>query len=441
MIQDTTYDSELTRRDFLTKTAGGTAALMLLGKGFVHAAGSDTIRVGLIGCGGRGTWAGIVDCAQAAPGVELRAIADLFQDHMDQAPELIKGNLREKGLLVDDIYKVKSKHKFVGFDAYKKVFEADIDMVILATPPNFRPLHLRAAVDAGLHVFIEKPVAVDPAGVRSIIDTSALAAEKGLTLVAGTQWRRLESARRTIARIHDGALGEILGGQCVRLGGGLTKWRPDEMERKPEWSDMEYYLRRWVFWDWLSGDFITEQHVHNLDVMNWALGSHPLQCQGIGGRQVRTGPGFGNVYDHFAVEYLYPNEVRIEYLGAQIDKIASRNDQRIQGSKGAAYIDAGNGIITGEFPYQFDGEQANPSVRQYAEMIESIRNGGAINEGRRVAESTMTGILGRMSAYTGRAITWDWAMNASELDLSPPMMDFTDMTPRPVAMPGVTELL
>lgn len=434
-------NKNMTRRDFIKTSAGAGAGMVLLSKSMVHAFGSDTIKVGLIGCGSRGTWAGIIDCAQSSPGVELVAMGDLFQDHMDKAPALIKENLTARQLPVDDIYKVTPETTFVGFDAYEKVLAAGVDMVILSTPPNFRPQHLRAAVEAGVHVFMEKPVAVDPLGVRSILQSADLAKEKGLTLVAGTQWRRLESARETIRRIHDGAIGNIVSGQSVRLGGGMLNWASDAKERRADWSDIEYYLRRWLFWTWLSGDFITEQHVHNLDVMNWAIGSHPLQCIGLGGRQVRTGAEFGNVYDHFAVEYLYANDVRVEYIGAQIDKISSRNDQQLQGSKGSVYLDSGNGIIRGANPYQYEGEQGSPAVRQYAEMIASIRNGEAINEGRQIAESTMTAILGRMSAYTGRALKWEWAMEASRLDLSPAEMAFAAMPPRPVAMPGVTELL
>jgi predicted dehydrogenase len=204
---------------------------------------------------------------------------------------------------------------------------------------------------------------------------------------------------------------------------------------------MEYHLRRWLFWTWLSGDFIVEMHVHNLDIMNWILNDHPVQCRGIGGRQARTGFEYGNVYDHFAVEYLYPNDVRIEYMGTQIDRISHRNDQRVSGNKGSAYLDAGNGVIMGKNPYQFEGNQLNPAVVEYTEMIDSIRNGTAINEGQQIAESTMTAIIGRMSAYTGRALNWDWAMNASKLDLSPATMEFGDLPEMPVAIPGMTELI
>ena len=439
--QNKTKPDTMKRRDFLKISSQAGLGAVLAGKGLVHARGSDIIRVGLIGCGGRGTGAGIIDCAQSAPGVELVAMGDLFQDHLDKAPELICENLKKRELPVNEIYKVTPDTTFVGFDAYKRVIGSDVDMVILTTPPFFRPEHLRAAVAAGKHVFMEKPVAVDPIGVHSVIKSSELAKRKGLTLVAGTQLRRLESYRETIRRIKEGAIGQITGGQCVRFGGAMRDWRKDERVWHAAWSDMEYHIRRWLFWTWLSGDFIVEMHVHNLDIMNWILQAHPVQCVGLGGRQARTGMEYGNIYDHFAVEYLYPDEIRIEYMGAQIDRFSYRSDQRITGTMGSVYLDAGNGVITGSNPYQYEGTQLNPAVIEYTEMIESIRQGKALNEGKQIAESTMTAILGRMSAYTGRALKWEWAMNASKLDLNPGNMEFGDLPEMPVAIPGVSDLI
>jgi predicted dehydrogenase len=437
----TKKEKKFTRRQFIGTSAAVSAATLMAGRTMAFVAGSDKVRVGLIGCGGRGTGAGIIDCAQSSKGVELVAIADLFQDHIVAAQEDIKHNLLKKNISVQDVYKVTPETTFVGFDAYKRVLECDVDMVILTTPPNFRPLHLRAAVEAGKHVFMEKPVAVDPVGVRSVIESSELAQKKGLTLVAGTQMRRLASFQETIRRLHDGAIGDITSGQCVRTGGAMRSWRSEERLRNSSWTDMEYQVRRWLFWTWLSGDFVVEMHVHNLDIMNWIMGAHPVQCMGMGGRQVRTGLEYGDVFDHFAVEYLYPNDVRIEYMGTQIDGFTSRNDQRVVGTKGSAYLDFGRGVIKGQSPFEYEGEQPNPQVREFAEMVDSIRNNKGINEGRQIAESTLTAIMGRMSAYTGRALKWDWAMTASELDLSPPAMEFGDLPARPVVMPGVTDLI
>ncbi len=439
--KSTTLKSQVTRRDFIKTTATACAAALTAGTGLAHAGGSDKIKVGLIGCGGRGTGAGIVDCAQSSKGIELVAMGDLFQDHLDAAAGEIRTNLQARGLPADEIFKVTPETMFTGFDAYRKVIACDVDMVILTTPPYFRPEHLRAAVEAGRHVFMEKPVAVDPGGVRSVLQSSETARQKGLTLVAGTQSRRLESYRETIRRIHDGAIGEITGGQCVRTGDAMRGWKENERLWNPEWTEMEYQIRRWLFWTWLSGDFIVEMHVHNLDIMNWALQSHPLQCVAVGGNQARTGLEYGNVYDHFSVEYLYPNDVRIEYIGSQIDKFTYRSDERLTGTRGSAVMDSGHGVITGARPWKYEKDQADPAVLEYAEMIDSIRNGKALNEGRQIAESTLTAIMGRMSAYTGRTLKWDWLMEASKLDLSPQKLEFGNVTEEPTAVPGVTELI
>jgi len=432
--------NSVTRRDFM-KTTAVAGATLATGTGGVFAAGSDKIRVGLIGCGGRGTGAGIIERAESSTGVELVAMGDVFQDHLDAAPERIKKNLKKRKLSVKDIYKVTPDTMFSGLDAYQKVIDSDVDMIILTTPPYFRPQQFRAAVEAGKHVFIEKPIAVDPVGVRSVIETAELAKQKGLTVVAGTQMRRLDPMRQAIQKIHDGALGDLVAGQVVRSGGVMRGWRAEEKFQKPEWSDMEYHLRRWIFWNWLSGDFIVEMHVHNLDIMNWAMGSHPESCLAVGGRQVRTEPEFGNIYDHFSAEFVYPNGARVGYMGTQIDEFFYRNDEHVQGTKGSAYLDFGNPKINGANPWKYDGTYTNPAVLEYAEMIDSIRKGNGINEGRQVAESTLTAIMGRMCAYTGRSLKWDWVMNASKLDLSPVQTPFGQTLHKEIAMPGLTELL
>ena len=423
---------QVSRRDFI-KTSGtlGVAAL-LSGTERMFAAGSDKIRIGLIGCGGRGMY-DTTNCLNSAENVELVAMGDLFKDRLDGALQTLKNNLAEK-------VKVTNDSCFAGWDAYKKVVTRDdVDMVILTEAPHFRSEHLKAAVEAGKHVFMEKPVAVDPVGVRSVIESSALADKKNLTIVAGTQMRRIAHLVAIMERIHNGDLGKILSGQCVRIGDGMLGWGPKE--RQPSWSDMEWQLRRWLFLTWLSGDFITEMHVHNLDMVNWALDAHPVQCIGMGGRQVRSAPEYGDAYDHFAVEYEYPNGVRIEYMGAQIDGVTDRNDQRLVGTKGSAYMDFANAIIEGEKPFKYDGPSPDPCIRQHADQIAAIREARPLNEGKRIAESTLTSIMGRMSAYTGRALKWDWVMNASKLDLRPPKYEFGDLPMPPVAVPGKTQLI
>jgi myo-inositol 2-dehydrogenase / D-chiro-inositol 1-dehydrogenase len=424
---------QLSRRDVI-KTSGliGTAAL-LTGTGRLWAGGSDRIRVGLIGCGGRGTY-DTTNCLNAAENVELVAMGDLFRERLDRC----RGQLTER--LADKV-KVTDDSCFVGWDAHKQVLARDLDLVILTEPPYFRPGHLRAAIEAGKHVFMEKPVAVDPVGVRSVIESAGLADEKGLTIVAGTQSRRMVHLKEGMKRIHNGDIGQVVGGQCVRIGGGMLTWSEATRQRQPGWSDMEWQLRRWLFLTWLSGDFITEMHIHNLDRINWAMDAHPVQCIGLGGRQARTGPEYGNGYDHFAVEYEYPNGARIEYMGAQIEKATYRMANRIVGTKGQAYTDSGNFIIDGAKPFTYDGPQPSPVIQQHADQIEAIRAGKHLNEGVRIAESTMTCIMGRMSAYTGRALKWDWAMKASKLDLSPPREGFGDLPMRPVAVPGQTPLV
>jgi predicted dehydrogenase len=441
--QNKCKSTDLSRRDFIRTTAALGAATLVSGTNKIFAAGTDTVRIGLIGCGGRGTH-DTTNCLNAAENVELIAMGDLFKDHLDacranltripEDPEQAKAaaKLRAKVKVTDEMC-------FVGWDAYKQVLATNVDLVILTPPPHFRPIHLKAAVEAGKHVFMEKPVAVDPVGVRSIIATSELADQKKLTIVAGTQMRRIAHLMAGMERIHAGDIGEISGVQCVRIGDGMLGWGP--LERQPDWSDMEWQMRRWLFLTWLSGDFITEQHIHNLDIINWAMDAHPVRCMGLGGRQVRTGPEYGNVYDHFAVEYEYPNGVRIEYMGAQIDHVSGRNDQWIVGTKGHAYLDFANAIIEGEKPFKYDGPAWNPEIRQHADHIAAIREGRRLNEGKRIAESTLTTIMGRMSAYTGRALSWDWVMNASKLDLSPPKYEFGDLPMEEVAEPGKTALI
>ncbi len=351
------------------------------------AAGGDKIRLGVIGCGGRGTHDSS-RCLAAAENVELVAMGDMFKEAIDKC----RANLTER---LGDKVKVTDEMCFTGWDAYKKVLATDIDLVILTTPPHFRPMMIKAAIEAGKHVFAEKPVAVDPVGVRSVIASSELADQKGLTIMAGTQMRRISHLVDAVKRIHDGALGTILSGQCFRLGGGMRSWGPQG--RDPKWSDMEWQLRRWLFLTWLSGDFIAEMHVHNLDIINWVMGGPPIQCTGMGGRQQRVEPEFGNVYDHFAVEYEYPNGVFVSYKGAQQDGISNPHYERIIGTKGSAQLDFARAVIKGANAAEIGWDEHDPCLTQHADQIAAIREGKRLNEGKRIAESSMTAILGRMT--------------------------------------------
>lgn len=417
----------LTRRDFIKTASMASLAAAVSGAGGLFAAGaSETIRVGVIGCGGRGTGAAI-DCMDAAPGVEVVALADLFADRVQSS----LARLKEKHA---DKVKVTPDRCFTGFDAYQKVCALpDVNLIVTAAPPGFRPLHLKAAIEAGKHVFMEKPVAVDPVGVRSVIASSELAKQKGLAIVAGTQRRHQARYLEVMKRVRDGAIGEVVGGQCY--------WNQGELwvvKQTPQMTDMEWQCRNWLYFTWLSGDHIVEQHVHNIDVMNWAFGATPVKVMGMGGRQVRTAPEYGNIFDHFAVEFEYPNGARVMSMCRQTPGCADRVEERIAGTKGSAF---GYGEISGPNAWKFEGDEVNPYVQEHADLIASIRAGKPLNEGKRIAESTLCAIMGRMSAYTGRAISWDWAINASKLDLTPAKYEFGPLPVDPVAVPGKTPLV
>jgi len=427
----------VTRRQFMQTMSAASLAAAFSGRSDLHAAGNDRIRVGLIGCGGRGTGAA-VDCVTASGDVVITALGDLF-------PERLEGSLRTLNeTLKSDNLAVTPETCFTGFDAYKSVVAADVDLVILAAPPFFRPEHLQFAVHAGKHVFMEKPVAVDPPGVRSIIASADLAAAKGLAIVAGTQRRHQMHYREIMKRIGAGDVGEIVAGQCYWNMGALwvdraaQNWA-DRITKK--WSDMEWQIRNWLFTVWCSGDHIVEQHVHNLDVMNWAIGAHPVKCTGMGGRAARTDPMFGNAFDHFAVEYEYPNGARVLSMCRQTAGASEEVSERIVGTKGYSYTDGADGYIKGANPFSLEKASPNPYVQEHADLIASIRAGKPLNEGKQVAESTLTAIMGRISAYTGRAVSWDWVMNASRLDLAPPHMEWTPLPPLEVAVPGKTQLV
>jgi predicted dehydrogenase len=426
----TPKNGDFTRREYLETTAAATAAVAL-----PHAPAltrsADTIRVGVIGCGGRGTGA-IKDCLTAAERVELVALGDLFPDRLARCRENLAKMVSEDASLKPKI-KVKDATAFAGFDAYEKVIASQVHLVILAAPPAFRPQHLAAAVAAGKHVFMEKPVAVDPVGVRSVIASSEVAAQKGLAIVAGTQRRHDAAYRAAMERIHGGAIGELRGGQMYWNQGGL--WMHP---RKPEWSDVEWQVRNWLYFTWLSGDHIVEQHIHNLDVANWALRAHPVKAVGVGGRQWRTDPAYGHIYDHFAVDFEYPSGAHVLSMCRQIDGTAHKVGEWLIGTQGSS---DGRSVIQGAQPWQWHAATAktNPYVQEHTDLIASIRAGQPLNEGRQVAESTLTAIMGREAAYTGGEITWDELLNADQ-KLVPDDVQFGPMPVAPVAMPGQTAL-
>lgn len=420
--------NRLSRRDFLATAATATAGALLPAAASARADAvnigpSAELKVGVIGCGGRGTGAAI-DCANADPGVVVVALADVFPERVEGCANTLKDQLKDR-------FKPGDK-KYVGFDAYKQLLASDLDLVILATPPAFRPEHLKHAIEAGKHIFMEKPVAVDAPGIRSVIASAELAKQKKLAIVAGTQRRHDLAYVEAMKRIHDGHLGDITACYAYWNQGGL--WMHP---RQAAWSDMEWQLRNWLYFTWLSGDHIVEQHIHNIDVCNWAMNAHPVKAVSLGGRQVRTDPAYGHIFDHFATEYEYANGVKMISMCRQIDGTASRVAEQIVGTKG---VSDANNRIKGDKEWRWDGDRPNPYMLEHKDLIASIRAGSPLNEGRQVAESTMTAILGRMAAYSGQEISWDAAMK-SEVSLAPEKLAMGSLSVPPVAVPGKTTAL
>jgi predicted dehydrogenase len=426
-----------TRRDFLTTSAGLASASLLLPNltPAVHAAGGDTLRVGLIGCGNRGSGAA-VQALRGDPNVKLVAMGDVFKDR-------IQSSLREIRKEEDLARKIDVKPEccFDGFDNYKKVLAAGVDVVLLATPPGFRPLHLKAAVEAGKHIFCEKPMAVDGPGVRSVIETVAAAKKKNLALVAGFCYRYEKAKQEFFQRIHDGALGKIVALQSAYNTGGL--WH---RLREKDWDDMTYQLRNWLYYTWLSGDHIVEQACHSLDKMAWAMHDEPpIKCFGLGGRQTRTSKEFGHIFDHFAITYEYKNGVRMFHTCRQQKGCTVDNSDTILGSDGIGRIVEVNvsHTITGKKPWKHRrqrGDKSDMYQNEHDALFASIRSGKPINDGDRMASSSLLSIMGRMAAYTGQVVTWERALN-STVDLMPTRYEFGPLPTPAVAQPGVTKLV
>lgn len=424
-------DASLDRRDFLLAAAGAAGAALIPATwaraAAARGAGEDVITVGVIGCGGRGTGAAF-DALAASPRSRIVALADVFRDRLDAS----------RGYLIEhhaDRATVDPSRCHVGFDAYRQLLADPPDVVILATPPHFRPMHLAAAVNAGCHVFTEKPVAVDPAGFRVVMEAARLAKQKSCSIVAGTQRRHEKCYREAIQRIHEGAIGEIVSASCYWNQGGL--WMNP---RNSEWSDMEWQLRNWLYFTWLSGDHIVEQHVHNIDVIHWAIGAEPVRAVGMGGRQVRIDPAYGNVFDHFAIEFEFPGGVTVHSYCRQIDGCAGRVQERLVGTKGVATLSPGSAVIDGEQSWRFEGENPNPYVEEHKALIAAIDSGVPINEGEQVARSSLSAIMGRISAYTGKELLWSDAV-ASKLDLSPAKYEMDALPAPAVAVPGKSPLV
>jgi predicted dehydrogenase len=441
----------ITRREFSRRCARASLAAaavpMLAHK--LAAQNPDKVRLGLVGCGSRGTGA-VMDAILSTPNVEVVALADMFPEKIEaslkrlRAPQ--KGQTRDLAaqygsLVVDwdrvDAVRVAPARCFTGFDACKQLLQTDVDIVILAGPPGFRPRQIRAVLEAGKHVFAEKPVAVDPAGARAVFESAELAAEKKLGFMGGTQLRFSQPYNEIIQRIHGGRIGEVVSAECFWWHDYFCRWHVHP--RKPEWSDAEFQIRCWPHFVWLSGDHIVENLVHNIDVMNWVMGGPPKAAAALGGHSNWDDwPVKGNVYDHFYVEYEYPNGVKAHASSRQTRECSHRVGEQVVGTKGAANP---YGRILGENAYDYPGPFENPRFIQWRAFIESIRKRSPLNHGKQVAEATMTAILGRMSAYTGRTINYDWALKRSQLDLFPKKLEFGPLPVEPLAVPGKTPLV
>ncbi|MCD6395277.1 MAG: Gfo/Idh/MocA family oxidoreductase [Planctomycetes bacterium] len=416
-----------------TAAIAGVAAVAASVAKTAYAKGSGKIKIGLLGCGGRANGA-VRQCLQADPGVELIAIADLFESKARSTRDRLAKDGKFKGRI-----KVDDDHLFWGFDCHEKLAKTDADLLVMATTPAFRGRQMLAAVNAGKHIFTEKPVATDPAGCRQVMEASRIAKEKGLAIVCGTQRRHEFSRVELMKRIHDGAIGELVGGQCYWYGGGIW-YRATPPEETA--SELEWQCNNWYHFTWLSGDQICEQHIHNIDVMNWCFNGPPVKFTAVGGRgwrsfnesQIKDAKEAckrynngsdadwekynGDILDHVFAEFEYANGARcLSYSGHSPG--TGRNGEKVVGTKGVSDCRGSYSDHSGKKLWQFQGKNVNGQQQEHIDLIKSIRAGKPLNEGQRIAESTLTAIGARMAAGTGRSFKWEWLLKASKLDLVP----------------------
>jgi predicted dehydrogenase len=420
------------RRDFLKGSTAAAAAATTLSTGLavplVHAEGSSTIKIGLVGCGGRGTGAA-TQALTADSGVKLIAMADAFGDRLDDS----LSELKESSSVASRV-EVPKDRQYTGFEGYKQVID-QVDLVLLTTPPHFRPLHLMYAVGKGVHAFVEKPMAVDGPGLRMYLQACKDAKAKNLSLVNGFCWRYDGPRRETMKRVFDGKIGDVVAVETTYNSHGV--WDP-RRTREQCGSDMEYQMRNWYYFCWLSGDHIVEQAVHGLDTMGWVMGDKlPLRCWGVGGRQSRTDPKYGNIWDHFSVVYEYPNNLRGYHQCRHWVKTDSRVKDYILGTKGTA--DVFGSSITGTNKWRYRGPKTNMYQVEHDEMFAALRAGKPINNGEKAAFSTMLALLGRTAAYTGGVVTPDDIWQSKE-DMTPTRYEFGPLAMPPVPVPGVSKL-
>ena len=431
------------RRDFVkqsTLLAGGLLAAPLLSKANYFSSVDDTIKIALVGCGGRGTGAAM-QALLTKQNVKLVAMADAFRDRLDSCYAALTDENSEEGNVKAKVT-VTDATKFTGFDAYQKAI-ALADVVILTTPPGFRPIHFEEAVRQGKHVFMEKPVATDPAGIQRVLLAAEEAKKKKLNVVVGLQRHYQNSYRELYKRVKDGMIGEITSGQVW--------WNNDGVwvnMRQPAQTEMEYQMRNWYYFNWLCGDHINEQHIHNIDVMNWFKGSFPVKAQGMGGRQVRTGKEFGEIYDHHFVEFQYADGSVLNSQCRHIKGTYAIVDEMLVGTKGVVKCGAGTISRNGKRPYAFDKTtENNPYQTEHDELFAAIAKGQyKFADAEHGAKSTMTAIMGRMATYSGEVMEWDKVIN-SGINIMPTNFAWDAEMPSkpdangfyPIATPGLTK--
>jgi predicted dehydrogenase len=429
----TAASSAGSRRDFLKGStaavvgAGAASASLGFSVPLVHAAGSGEIRIGLVGCGGRGTGAA-EQALTADSNVKLVAMAEAFQDRLDDSLSSLKGN-SQLASRVD----VPSDRQYTGFDAYKQVID-QVDLVLLTTPPQFRPLHLAYAVEKGVHAFVEKPMAVDGPGLRKFIQATKDAKAKNLSVVNGFCWRYDGPRRETMKQVFDGKIGDIVAVETTYNSQGV--WEPRKTREQCK-SDMEYQMRNWYYYSWLSGDHIVEQAVHGIDTMGWVLGDKPpARCWGVGGRQSRTDPKYGNIWDHFSVVYEYENGVRGYHHCRHWVNTPNQVKDYILGTKGTA--DVFGNAIRGQNKWRYRGPKTNMYQVEHDEMFAALRAGKPINNGEHAAASTLLALMGRTAAYTGRVVTPEMILNSTD-NLGPEKFEFGPLQAAPIPIPGYTK--
>jgi len=439
----TNHPTPSSRRDFiktstLAVSAGALGSLALSSR--AYAAGDDTIRVGLIGCGGRGS--GAAGQALSTKGnVKLVAMGDAFSERLEGSLKNLSKKFTSQPGRVD----VDADHKFVGFDAYEKVLASDVDLVILATPPGFRPIHFEAAVAAGKHIFMEKPVATDCPGVRSVLESAQRAKEKNLKVGVGLQRHHQFPYMETVNRIHDGEIGDIVALRVYWNGGGV--WDP-RRSRDQVKTEMEYQMWSWYYYNWLCGDHIVEQHIHNLDVGNWVKQSYPTECHGMGGREVRKHKKYGEIFDHHAVEYAYADGTRMFSQCRHIRNCWNSVTEHAIGTNGTADISGHRLAFADGNKWRSSANKNDPYQTEHDDLFAAIRENETYNEADNGAFSTLTAIMGRMATYSGKIIKWDDALN-SELSIMPSEFAWDAELPNQpdsdgvysVPVPGVTKVL